>query len=219
MFGHGDGTVPLASLGYLCAGPWRQRNHPLNPSNIPIVIREYNQTSKDGGEEEDGSSGRNRRRKQSRWHERVYTSAAVGGTEGALLALVDEVEGLLIGVYSNALYLFALALSFVPRIPEQLVNFMRGASTTSPGHVEILGHRQFIIDLLLIASEGESAVNSVAGAAGRTVDGEDAEACCTHLGSSCCPPPPPPEADVMQDMLLTNVLELSTEIAEGIRGR
>lgn len=35
----GDGTVPLLSLGALCAGGWRTKR--LNPAGIPVVIREY----------------------------------------------------------------------------------------------------------------------------------------------------------------------------------
>jgi phospholipid:diacylglycerol acyltransferase len=35
----GDGTVPLLSLGALCAGGWRTRR--LNPSGLQVVLREY----------------------------------------------------------------------------------------------------------------------------------------------------------------------------------
>jgi hypothetical protein len=35
----GDGTVPLLSLGALCAGGWRTKR--LNPAGVPVVIREY----------------------------------------------------------------------------------------------------------------------------------------------------------------------------------
>lgn len=35
----GDGTVPLLSLGALCAGGWRTQR--LNPAGVPVVIREY----------------------------------------------------------------------------------------------------------------------------------------------------------------------------------
>lgn len=35
----GDGTVPLLSLGALCAGGWRTRR--LNPSGARVVLREY----------------------------------------------------------------------------------------------------------------------------------------------------------------------------------
>jgi hypothetical protein len=35
----GDGTVPLLSLGALCAGGWRTQR--LNPAGLPVVIREY----------------------------------------------------------------------------------------------------------------------------------------------------------------------------------
>ena len=35
----GDGSIPLVSLGYACASPWRTKSQ--NPSSIPIKIREY----------------------------------------------------------------------------------------------------------------------------------------------------------------------------------
>ena len=35
----GDGSIPLVSLGYACASPWRAKSQ--NPSSIPIKIREY----------------------------------------------------------------------------------------------------------------------------------------------------------------------------------
>lgn len=35
----GDGTVPLLSLGALCAGGWRTRR--LNPAGLEVVLREY----------------------------------------------------------------------------------------------------------------------------------------------------------------------------------
>ena len=35
----GDGSIPLVSLGYACASPWRTKSK--NPSSIPIKIREY----------------------------------------------------------------------------------------------------------------------------------------------------------------------------------
>jgi phospholipid:diacylglycerol acyltransferase len=35
----GDGTVPLLSLGALCAGGWRTKR--LNPAGAEVVIREY----------------------------------------------------------------------------------------------------------------------------------------------------------------------------------
>lgn len=34
VFGDGDGTVPLLSLGYACGGPWRTRN--LNPAGMKV---------------------------------------------------------------------------------------------------------------------------------------------------------------------------------------
>lgn len=35
----GDGTVPLLSLGALCAGGWKTKR--LNPSGLEVVVREY----------------------------------------------------------------------------------------------------------------------------------------------------------------------------------
>ena len=35
----GDGTVPIISTGLMCYKGWRTKR--LNPSNIPIVSREY----------------------------------------------------------------------------------------------------------------------------------------------------------------------------------
>jgi phospholipid:diacylglycerol acyltransferase len=37
----GDGSVPLMSLGYMCAGPWRDKKSGLNPSRSKVIIREY----------------------------------------------------------------------------------------------------------------------------------------------------------------------------------
>lgn len=37
----GDGSVPLLSLGYMCAGPWRDEKSGLNPSGSEVIIREY----------------------------------------------------------------------------------------------------------------------------------------------------------------------------------
>eukprot|EP00300_Choanocystis_sp_HF-7_P042910 c956_g1_i1.p1 GENE.c956_g1_i1~~c956_g1_i1.p1 ORF type:complete len:631 (-),score=122.73 c956_g1_i1:33-1925(-) len=37
--GDGDGTVPLVSLGFMCVEGWRHRE--FNPSNLPVVTREY----------------------------------------------------------------------------------------------------------------------------------------------------------------------------------
>eukprot|EP00536_Pseudo-nitzschia_multiseries_P006268 jgi/Psemu1/239257/estExt_Genewise1.C_1300087 len=37
----GDGSVPLLSLGYMCAGPWRDRKSGMNPSGIEVITREY----------------------------------------------------------------------------------------------------------------------------------------------------------------------------------
>lgn len=35
----GDGTVPLLSLGALCAGGWKTRR--LNPGGSDVIVREY----------------------------------------------------------------------------------------------------------------------------------------------------------------------------------
>jgi phospholipid:diacylglycerol acyltransferase len=40
-YADGDGSVPLLSLGYMTAGPWRDRKSGLNPSNCRSIIREY----------------------------------------------------------------------------------------------------------------------------------------------------------------------------------
>ncbi|KAI8989987.1 Lecithin:cholesterol acyltransferase-domain-containing protein [Pilobolus umbonatus] len=42
-FSNGDGTVPLLSLGYMCtpSGGWTKYADRYNPSNIPVVLREY----------------------------------------------------------------------------------------------------------------------------------------------------------------------------------
>ncbi|RCI05421.1 hypothetical protein CU098_008003 [Rhizopus stolonifer] len=42
-FSDGDGTVPLMSLGYMCApsGGWRKHANLYNPGHCPIVLREY----------------------------------------------------------------------------------------------------------------------------------------------------------------------------------
>mmetsp|Transcript_41719 Transcript_41719/g.116291 ORF Transcript_41719/g.116291 Transcript_41719/m.116291 type:complete len:605 (-) Transcript_41719:187-2001(-) len=38
----GDGTVPLLSLAYMCAGAWREEGlRAFNPSRVPVHIREY----------------------------------------------------------------------------------------------------------------------------------------------------------------------------------
>ncbi len=39
--GPGDGSVPLISLGHMCAGPWRESNSYLNPGHVRTIIREY----------------------------------------------------------------------------------------------------------------------------------------------------------------------------------
>ena len=40
-YSDGDGSVPLMSLGYMCAGPWRDPKSGLNPSGSEVIIREY----------------------------------------------------------------------------------------------------------------------------------------------------------------------------------
>jgi len=40
-YSDGDGSVPLLSLGYMCAGPWRDQESGLNPSGSKVIIREY----------------------------------------------------------------------------------------------------------------------------------------------------------------------------------
>ena len=40
-YSDGDGSVPLLSLGYMCAGPWSNPNSGLNPSGSEVIIREY----------------------------------------------------------------------------------------------------------------------------------------------------------------------------------
>lgn len=37
----GDGSVPLVSLGYMCADAWQRSETGLNPSKIPVYTREY----------------------------------------------------------------------------------------------------------------------------------------------------------------------------------
>lgn len=37
QYGDGDGTVPLVSLGAMCAGPWRERE--LNPHGVKVRRR------------------------------------------------------------------------------------------------------------------------------------------------------------------------------------
>ncbi|CAF1301231.1 unnamed protein product [Rotaria sp. Silwood1] len=39
--GPGDATVPLVSLGYMCAGPWKQFGSYHNPGHVQTIIREY----------------------------------------------------------------------------------------------------------------------------------------------------------------------------------
>lgn len=40
-YADGDGSVPLLSLGYMCADAWRRPETKLNPSRIEVVTREY----------------------------------------------------------------------------------------------------------------------------------------------------------------------------------
>ena len=40
-YADGDGSVPLLSLGYMCADAWRRPDSGLNPSKIPITTKEY----------------------------------------------------------------------------------------------------------------------------------------------------------------------------------
>jgi phospholipid:diacylglycerol acyltransferase len=40
-YADGDGSVPLLSLGYLCADAWRRPSSGLNPSMLPVTTREY----------------------------------------------------------------------------------------------------------------------------------------------------------------------------------
>jgi phospholipid:diacylglycerol acyltransferase len=39
--GPGDATVPLVSLGHMCAGPWKQHGSFHNPGQVQSIIREY----------------------------------------------------------------------------------------------------------------------------------------------------------------------------------
>lgn len=40
-FADGDGSVPLLSLGYLCADAWKRDDSGLNPSRSEVITREY----------------------------------------------------------------------------------------------------------------------------------------------------------------------------------
>jgi phospholipid:diacylglycerol acyltransferase len=40
-YADGDASVPLLSLGYMCADAWRRKETGLNPSKSEIVTREY----------------------------------------------------------------------------------------------------------------------------------------------------------------------------------
>jgi hypothetical protein len=39
--GAGDATVPLVSLGHMCAGPWKKFGSYHNPGHVQTIIREY----------------------------------------------------------------------------------------------------------------------------------------------------------------------------------
>ena len=39
--GPGDATVPLVSLGYMCAGPWKEHGSYHNPGQVKSIVREY----------------------------------------------------------------------------------------------------------------------------------------------------------------------------------
>lgn len=39
--GQGDGSVPLQSLGYICGGPWRNKEKGFNSGGHKVIIREY----------------------------------------------------------------------------------------------------------------------------------------------------------------------------------
>ena len=39
--GPGDATVPLVSLGHMCAGPWKRKGSFHNPGQVKTIIREY----------------------------------------------------------------------------------------------------------------------------------------------------------------------------------
>ncbi len=41
FLGPGDATVPLVSLGHMCAGPWKTPGSYHNPGHIQTIIREY----------------------------------------------------------------------------------------------------------------------------------------------------------------------------------
>lgn len=38
---NGDGSVPIVSLGYLCANAWQRKDSGLNPSGVNVITREY----------------------------------------------------------------------------------------------------------------------------------------------------------------------------------
>jgi phospholipid:diacylglycerol acyltransferase len=44
-YSDGDGSVPLVSLGYMCADAWQREDSGLNPSNIQVFTREYKHRS------------------------------------------------------------------------------------------------------------------------------------------------------------------------------
>ena len=51
----GDGSIPIVSLGYMCASGWR-RSKRLNPGASPITIREFSHRAMNlwGGGLQDG---------------------------------------------------------------------------------------------------------------------------------------------------------------------
>jgi phospholipid:diacylglycerol acyltransferase len=48
LFGDGDGTVPLVSLGYLCVKGWRDGRLGLNPGGGGVVVREFSHAKASG---------------------------------------------------------------------------------------------------------------------------------------------------------------------------
>uniref|UniRef100_A0A7S3LIG2 Phospholipid:diacylglycerol acyltransferase n=1 Tax=Amphora coffeiformis TaxID=265554 RepID=A0A7S3LIG2_9STRA len=44
-YGDGDGSVPLISLGYICADAWQRESSGLNPSGAKVYTREYKHRS------------------------------------------------------------------------------------------------------------------------------------------------------------------------------
>ena len=44
-YSDGDGSVPLVSLGYICADAWQRKDSGLNPSGATVFTREYQHRS------------------------------------------------------------------------------------------------------------------------------------------------------------------------------